>query len=134
MLRTRALTHTLAFFFRDAVRHIESIMRMAEAHAKMHLREHVREDDMDAAIKIMLHGFVQAQKFSVRRSLQKGFRKYLNTNSDKTHLLLHTLQKFCKDNQTYLLTKKGCFRGASCKFKHEAPQGLAELVKKAVGN
>jgi len=36
--------------------------------------------------------------------------------------------------RTYLLTKKGCFRGASCKFKHEAPQGLAELVKKAVGN
>ena len=25
-----------------AVRHIESVMRMAEAHAKMHLRDHVR--------------------------------------------------------------------------------------------
>ena len=30
------------------VRHIESIMRMAEAHAKMHLREYVRDDDLDS--------------------------------------------------------------------------------------
>jgi hypothetical protein len=36
--------------------------------------------------------------------------------------------------RTYLLTKNGCFRGAKCKFKHEAPKDLAELVKKAVGN
>jgi DNA replication licensing factor MCM2 len=35
-----------------AVRHIESIMRMSEACAKMHLRDHVREDDVDMAIKV----------------------------------------------------------------------------------
>jgi DNA replication licensing factor MCM2 len=35
-----------------AVRHIESVMRMAEAHAKMHLRDHVRDDDLNAAIKV----------------------------------------------------------------------------------
>lgn len=29
------------------VRHIESMIRMAEAHARMHLREHVREDDVN---------------------------------------------------------------------------------------
>jgi len=34
------------------VRHIESIMRMAEAHAKMHLREYVRDDDVDAADEV----------------------------------------------------------------------------------
>ena len=33
-----------------AVRHIESVMRMAEARARMHLRESVREDDVDVAI------------------------------------------------------------------------------------
>lgn len=32
------------------MRHIESVMRMAEARARMHLRESVREDDVDAAI------------------------------------------------------------------------------------
>ena len=35
-----------------AVRHIESIMRMAEASAKMHLRDYVRDDDVDFAIKV----------------------------------------------------------------------------------
>ena len=35
-----------------AVRHIESVMRMAEASAKMHLRDHVRDDDIDVAIKV----------------------------------------------------------------------------------
>jgi DNA replication licensing factor MCM2 len=35
-----------------AVRHIESVMRMAEAHAKMHLRDHVRDDDLNAAIRV----------------------------------------------------------------------------------
>lgn len=50
-----------------AVRHIESIMRMAEASARMHLREHVREDDIDMAIKVVLSSFLQAQK--VRLSL-----------------------------------------------------------------
>ena len=35
-----------------AVRHIESVMRMAEASARMHLRDHVREDDVDLAIKV----------------------------------------------------------------------------------
>jgi DNA replicative helicase MCM subunit Mcm2 (Cdc46/Mcm family) len=28
------------------------VMRMAEASAKMHLRDHVREDDIDMAIKV----------------------------------------------------------------------------------
>jgi DNA replicative helicase MCM subunit Mcm2 (Cdc46/Mcm family) len=35
-----------------AVRHIESILRLAEAHAKMHLREFVRDDDVDMAIRV----------------------------------------------------------------------------------
>ena len=34
-----------------AVRHIESVMRISEAHAKMHLRDHVRDDDLDVAIR-----------------------------------------------------------------------------------
>ena len=88
-----------------AVRHIESIMRMAEAHAKLHLRDFVREDDMDAAIKCMLDSFIQSQKFSVRRSLAKGFRKFLASDADKTQLLLHTLQKRFKEELIVSLAK-----------------------------
>lgn len=41
-----------------AVRHIESIIRMAEAHAKMQLRQSVRSDDIDMAISVMLQSFI----------------------------------------------------------------------------
>jgi DNA replication licensing factor MCM2 len=53
------------------VRHIESIVRMAEASAKMHLREHVRSDDIDMAIRVCLESFVSAQKYSVMKHLKK---------------------------------------------------------------
>ncbi len=33
-------------------RHIESVMRIAEAHAKMHLREFVHEDDVNMAMRV----------------------------------------------------------------------------------
>lgn len=41
-----------------AVRHIESILRMAEAHAKIHLRDFVRSDDIDVAIEMLLESFL----------------------------------------------------------------------------
>ena len=37
-----------------AVRHIESMIRMAEASARMHLRNHVSNDDVDLAISVLL--------------------------------------------------------------------------------
>ena len=84
-----------------AVRHIESMMRMSEAHAKMHLRDYVRDDDMDASISSMLESFISAQKFSVRRSLRKAFGKFLNTGNDRAHLLLHLLQEMFRNEQMY---------------------------------
>ena len=84
-----------------AVRHIESIMRLAEAHAKMHLREYVREDDMDASISMMLQSFITAQKFSVRRQLQRSFAKYTNSGEDRAHLLLHILQDMMRNEAMY---------------------------------
>lgn len=83
------------------VRHVESIMRMAEAHAKMHLREYVRDDDMDAAIKMMLESFIVAQKFSVRRSLRRSFAKYITSGEDRAYLLLHILQDMMRKEQMY---------------------------------
>jgi len=60
-----------------AVRHIESVLRMSEAHAKMHLRDYVRADDMDAAINMLLESFLQSQKSSIARPLRKKFEPYL---------------------------------------------------------
>jgi DNA replication licensing factor MCM2 len=54
-----------------AIRHIESMIRMAEAHARMHLRSFVIEDDVDMAIRVMLESFISTQKFGVQKALQK---------------------------------------------------------------
>ena len=72
-------------------------MRMSEAHAKMHLRDYVRDDDMDASIKMMLESFISAQKFSVRRSLRRSFAKFMSSGEDRVHLLLHILQDMMRN-------------------------------------
>ena len=41
-----------------AVRHIESVIRMSEAYARMHLRDYVRSDDIDFAIDMLLESFL----------------------------------------------------------------------------
>lgn len=45
------------------VRHVESTIRMAEANAKMHLRDFVTTEDINMAIQVMLDSFISAQKF-----------------------------------------------------------------------
>ena len=72
-----------------AVRHIESVLRMSEAHAKMHLRDHVRDDDVDAAIRVMLSHSLWV-KFSVQRSLRRGFQP--PRRKPEPDLLLHALR------------------------------------------
>merc|ERR1719228_1720398 len=70
------------------VRHIESMIRIAEAHAKMHLREFVREDDVNMAIRVMLESFIDTQKYSVMKNMKKNFTRYLSYKRDNNELLL----------------------------------------------
>jgi len=55
------------------VRHLESIVRMAEAHARMHLRDHVLSEDVNIATSVMLNSFINAQKYSVTKSMRKVY-------------------------------------------------------------
>lgn len=55
------------------VRHIESIIRIGEAHARMHLREYVHSDDVDMAIRVMLESFIDTQKYAVMRNMRKVY-------------------------------------------------------------
>jgi DNA replication licensing factor MCM2 len=57
--------------FPVTVRHLESMIRMAEASAKMALREYVRADDIDLAIEVAVNSFVNAQKMSIKKTLQR---------------------------------------------------------------
>jgi DNA replication licensing factor MCM2 len=81
-----------------AVRHLESLIRISESHAKMHLREHVRADDIDLAIKVMLESFLQSQKFSISKNLRKKFNQYLTHQEDTNQLLMNTLTRMEKEN------------------------------------
>ncbi|ORZ37675.1 MCM2/3/5 family-domain-containing protein [Catenaria anguillulae PL171] len=79
------------------VRHLESILRMSEAHARMHLRDHVRPDDTDLAISVMLDSFISAQKYTVMRQLRKAFAKYIRYHRDNDELLLFTLNDLVRE-------------------------------------
>ena len=54
------------------VRHVESIIRISEANARMHLREYVHGDDVDMAIRVMLESFIDTQKYAVMRNMRKA--------------------------------------------------------------
>jgi DNA replication licensing factor MCM2 len=44
---------------------------MAEASAKMSLREYVRADDIDMAISVAVGSFVSTQKMSIKKTLER---------------------------------------------------------------
>merc|ERR1719422_819993 len=84
------------------VRHIESMIRIAEAHAKMHLREFVREDDVNMAIRVMLESFIDTQKFSVMKAMKRKFSHYLGFKRDNNELLLFILKQLAQETATYM--------------------------------
>lgn len=68
--------------FPITVRHLESILRIAESFARMRLSEFVSSWDLDRAIKVVVDSFVDSQKISVRRQLHRSFAIYtLGQNS-----------------------------------------------------
>lgn len=66
--------------FPITVRHLESILRIAESFAKMRLSDFVSQSDLNRAIKVSIDSFVGAQKITVRKQLQKSFMKYTLPN------------------------------------------------------
>jgi DNA replication licensing factor MCM2 len=48
---------------------VDAIMRLSEAHARLHLNDFVRESDVDMAIRIIVSSFVETQKFSVAKQV-----------------------------------------------------------------
>lgn len=97
---------------------------MSEASAKMHLRDYVRGDDIDLAIQVMVGSFVSAQKSSIKKQLERGFRfvpssldrdgleevqrltmllcrKYLRVATDHEEVLAFLLGQLVKDKVRY---------------------------------
>jgi hypothetical protein len=55
------------------------MIRMAEAHARLHLRDYVVDDDVNMAIRVMLESFIDTQKYSVMRTMRKVRNYFLNS-------------------------------------------------------
>lgn len=89
------------------VRHIESVIRMAEAYARIHLRENVVEDDVNFAIRMMLESFIEGQKFSVMKKMRNAFQKYLAFQKDHAELLFFILRQLTLDQLAYIRCKDG---------------------------
>ncbi|KAI9823730.1 MAG: MCM DNA helicase complex subunit [Thelocarpon impressellum] len=58
------------------VRHLEAIMRIAEAFCKMRLSEYCTAQDIDRAIAVTVDSFVGSQKVSCKKALARAFAKY----------------------------------------------------------
>ena len=89
------------------VRHIESMIRMAESHAKMHLREFVSEDDVNMAMRVMLESFIDTQKYSVMKNMKRNFTRYLSYKRDNNELLLFILRGLASETATYMRNRYG---------------------------
>ncbi|KAL3278145.1 hypothetical protein HHI36_013488 [Cryptolaemus montrouzieri] len=83
-------------------RHIESMIRMSEAHARMHLRDYVQEDDLNMAVRMTLESFVETQKYSVMKSMKQVFQRYLMFKKDHSELLFYILRQLAHDQLTFV--------------------------------
>ncbi|KAK9806187.1 hypothetical protein WJX72_004703 [[Myrmecia] bisecta] len=91
--RESAISHGMPI----AVRHLESVIRMSEAHAAMHLRAFVNDKDVDAAIRVLLESFIATQKMSVQKALRKKFKKYIVDRDHLKELIMHSLQSLVRE-------------------------------------
>lgn len=81
-----------------AVRHLESLIRMSEAHARMHLRTTVVDEDIDVAIKVLLEGFISSQRLSAQKQLRRRLRRFIARGTeDYRDLLMHVLKSLMRD-------------------------------------
>lgn len=98
-----------------AVRHLESIIRMSEAHAAMHLRDHVDDADVDAALRVMLGSFVSTQKLAAQKAMRAKFHRYLSNARGDRELLLAALSGLAREHARFdaLLGEQGTQGGGT---------------------
>uniref|UniRef100_A0A7S4KED0 MCM C-terminal AAA(+) ATPase domain-containing protein n=1 Tax=Paramoeba aestuarina TaxID=180227 RepID=A0A7S4KED0_9EUKA len=72
------------------VRELESIIRLAEAHARIRLREFVQEEDFSEAIALFLRCYLKRHRLGEQRQLKAKFRKYLAIDDKRWIPLIET--------------------------------------------
>merc|ERR1712038_1073130 len=106
-------------------RHIDSIVRLAEAHARMELRQHVVGKDLDNAIGVVLESFIQSQKHQVAEELRQKFKRYIAKATPSSDHFMNILTKLYRDKLEQMrLSRPGAIPEAS-----EVPIEMADVVR-----
>lgn len=63
-----------------------------------YLRTHART-------QVMLESFLQAQKVSVRKTLQRSFRRYVTYGEENNQLIMHQLQNLIMEVEKYKMVR-----------------------------
>ncbi|CAG8480886.1 8021_t:CDS:10 [Funneliformis caledonium] len=79
------------------VRYLESMLRLAEAHARIHLRSHTAKIDIEVAIDVVLQSFFDSQKFAISNRLRRQFAQYINKSKEQSELLTDILNDMIKE-------------------------------------
>lgn len=79
-------------------RHLESLIRLSLASARMHLRNHVMPIDIDLAIKVLLESFIQTQKKNAQNHIRRQFGQYLRQKGDHVSLLRRILENSIREH------------------------------------
>ena len=87
------------------VRHLESILRMACANAKMRLSPVVSSTDFDFAISTMLESFIQSQKHAVATNLCKRFGRYRAIANSSTEVLETLITDLLRRKAAFVMSR-----------------------------
>jgi len=107
-------------------RHLESIIRLAEANARIELREHVLAKDLDNAISIMLESFIQSQKHQVAEELRQKFRRYISQTTSASDTVMMLLDRLFKEKLEQLGLRR---RDGSSPDMSEVTVDMADVVR-----
>ncbi len=92
------------------VRHLESLIRLASASAKLHLRKQIIPSDCHLAISILLNSFMSTQKPSIAMNIKQKFSFYLKQSHSSSSKLSYLLNKLLNQQIVYKnLVKKTMF-------------------------
>ena len=85
-----------------STRHFESLIRIAEAHSKIFLRNQVNNQDIDFSIQLFLELFLQNQKYYVEKWLRGKFLNYFHNEKSTIPFLMNILEKLFNEKLEYL--------------------------------
>merc|ERR1712194_147908 len=89
----RSHSKTLPGGAKMTVRHVESVVRLTEAHARMELRNKVEKRDVDHAIAIMLESYCQTLKVVDAKAVRWKFGHYISQVQDHVEELHQVLSR-----------------------------------------